>query len=236
MKRRWVAACAALIMAACSGATEPGAEATSGQVSAGHERARERDDGVEITGLMGTIPREAVEDALNPRMGRFMRCFEQRLGEVEFLAGDIRLAFRIRTDGTVAWVYPAETSIGDREAERCVLDVARGTRFRRPSGGEAEFSWGFGFDAPDDVRPPLNWGADVLGDRLRDAAAVARACSASGSSITVYIEPGGRVLSAGGSVSSPEAEAALDCILEQVRGWTMPDPGSYAAKVTFPVQ
>ena len=52
----------------------------------------------------------------------------------------------------------------------------------------------------------------------------------------MYIEPGGRVLAAGGSAPSAEAEPGLDCILERVRGWDMPDPGSYAAKVTFPVQ
>lgn len=236
MRHGWVAACAALVMAACGGAGEPAEQTASRDRTSGSEERRERDDGAQITGLMGTIPREAVEDALNPRMPRFMRCFEQRLGDVEFLAGDIRLAFRIHTDGTVAWVYPVETSVGDRQAERCVLDVARGTRFRRPSGGEAEFTWGFGFDAPDDVRPPLNWVADALGDRLRDVAEVARACSASGYSVTAYIEPGGRVLAAGGSAPSADAEPALDCILERVRAWSMPDPGSYAAKVTFPVQ
>jgi hypothetical protein len=63
------------------------------------------------------------------------------------------------------------------------------------------------------------------------------ACNGQGSyQVTAYIEPGGRVLSAGGSAPSAEAEAALDCILERVRGLSMPDPGSYAAKVTFAVE
>src|SRR5690606_38221140 len=110
--------------------------------TSGSETRREREDGVQITGLMGTISREEVEDALNPRMPRFTRCFAQRLGDVEFLAGDIRMAFRISTEGTVLWVYPASSSIGDRETEQCVLGVARETRFPRPHGGEAEFAWG----------------------------------------------------------------------------------------------
>lgn len=235
MKLRWIAACAALVMSGCGGPSESASEASAAADTSGDEREREPNDGAEITGLMGTIRTDEVQNALNPRMPRFMRCFEQRMGEVEFLAGDIRMAFRIHTDGSVAWVYPAESSIGDRQAEQCVLEVARATRFPRPHGGEAEFAWGFGFDAPDDVRPPLNWAAEALGDRLEDVGAVARECSAGGE-ITAYIEPGGRVLAAGGSVTSIDAEAGLDCILEQVRSWEMPDPGSYPAKVTFAVR
>lgn len=236
MKRGWIA-CAVVMMSACGGAASGETEVASDRDrTRGDEAPRERDDGAQITGLMGTIPREEVEDALNPRMPRFMRCFEQRLGDVEFLAGDIRMAFRISLEGAVLWVYPAESSIGDREVEQCVLGVARAARFPRPRGGEAEFAWGFGFDAPDDVRPPLSWEPDALGRRLGDVPALARECSARGHEVTVYIEPGGRVLAAGGSAPSAEAEPGLDCILERVRGWAMPDPGSYAAKVTFPVQ
>ncbi len=205
--------------------------------TSGDERPRRRDDGAQITGLMGTIAREQVERALNPRMPRLMRCFEQRLGAVEVLAGNMRFGFRIHTDGTVAWVYPAETDIGDRQTEQCVLEVARSTRFPPPRGGEAEFSWSFGLDAAEDVRPPLNWSADALGPRMADVGTVARECGVSGSyAVTAYVEPGGRVLAAGGSAPSAEGEPALDCILERVRAWTMPDPGSYAAKITFTVQ
>ena len=32
-----------------------------------------------------------------------------------------------------------------------------------------------------------------------------------------------------------EGEQVLDCILDAVREMTMPDPGSYAAKITFEV-
>lgn len=230
------AAVLGLVALGCGGdATD--VETGAPQSTAGGERRAARDDGAEITGLMGTISRDAVENTLNPRMGRFGRCFEQRLGAVEFLAGNIRFSFRIRTDGTVAWVYPAQSDIGDRQVEQCALEVARAARFPPPRGGEAEFSWGFGFDAPDDVRPPLNWTADSLGNRLSDVGTVARACGVSGSyQVTAYVQPGGRVLAAGGSAPSAESEAALDCILERVRAWTMPDPGSYAAKITFTVQ
>lgn len=225
-------------LSGCGGGEGAGASgAAAEQGTSGSERPRERDDGAEITGLMGTIPRDEVEGALNPRLPRFLRCFEQRMGDVEFLSGNLRMAFRIHTDGTVAWVYPAESDVGDRQAEQCVLALARQVRFPRPRGGEAEFSWGFGFDAPDDVRPPLNWASDALGRRLADVGTIARECNARGAyRVTAYVRPGGRVLAAGGSAPSADAEAVLDCILDRVRAWEMPDPGSYPAKITFAVQ
>lgn len=234
------ALCAIMVvgLAGCGGGGETSAApAAREERTGGAEAAPRQREEPQITGLMGTIPRDEVEGTLNPRVPRFMRCFEQRMGHVEVLAGSIRMAFRIRTDGTVAWVYPASSDIGDRQAEQCVLDLARSLRFPRPRGGEAEFTWGFGFDGPDDVRPPLNWAEDALGRRLADVASLARQCNARGAyRVTAYIEPGGRVLAAGGSVPSADAEAGLDCILERVRALEMPDPGSYVAKITFAVQ
>jgi hypothetical protein len=235
--RACAAAVAALWVLGCGGG-EAASETAQGSRASGGERASGAEaDGAQMTGLMGTIPRHEVENTLNPRMGRFSRCFEHRMGAVEFLGGNIRMSFRIRTDGTVAWVYPSQSDVGDRGVEQCVLSEARSTRFPRPRGGEAEFSWGFGFDAPDDVRPPLNWTADALGNQLSSVGELVSACNANGSyEVTAYVEPGGRVLAAGGSAPSAEDEAVLDCILERVRAWSMPDPGSYPAKITFAVR
>lgn len=204
--------------------------------TSGHERV-EREDGVQVTGLLGTIRQEQVTGALQPRANAFMRCLEPRLSTVAQLSGDIRLAFRIRTDGTVAWVYPSSSTIGDREAERCILDVAARVRFPQPSGGEAEFTWGFAFDPPEDVRPPIVWDATAIRETLRaNAADLGSRCGAHGVEVTAYIAPGGRVITAGAATPDAETLARVDCVIEAVRGLPMPDPGSYAAKVTFRVQ
>ncbi|MCB9593370.1 MAG: AgmX/PglI C-terminal domain-containing protein [Sandaracinaceae bacterium] len=225
-------------LVACGGSDDGAEEETELSSTSGSETSREPDDGLGITGLMGTIRPDQVENALHPRMGRFQRCFMERMNTVELLGGNIRLAFRIHVDGSVAWVYPSETDIGDRETEQCVLTVARGTHFPRPRGGEAEFGWGFGLDPADDLRPPLNWAADALGRAADDMRALGRRCGARGPghTITAYISPGGEVLAAGGTMPDQDAEQALDCILEGVRGTSMPDPGSYPAKITFTVR
>lgn len=236
MKQWWCIL--ALGLVACGGSSDGAQTETQTSETSGSERRPEANDGLGVTGLMGTIRQDQVENALNPRMGRFQRCFMDRMGSVELLGGNIRLAFRVHVDGSVAWVYPEETDIGDRETEQCVLGVARGTRFPQPRGGEAEFHWGFGLDPSEDLRPPLSWEADALGRAADDMRALGRRCGARGPghTITAYINPGGEVLAAGGTMPDPESETALDCILEGVRGASMPDPGSYPAKITFTVR
>jgi len=229
---------ALLLVASCGGSEESTPEVPEERQTSGSERTEERrEGGPQITGLMGTIRADQVEHTLQPRVQRMARCFSTRMSEIEQLGGSIRLGFRIHTDGTVAWVYPLETDIGDRATEQCILEQASRARFPRPRGGEAEFTWGFGLDPSPDIRPPLTWGADSLGRRADDVRGLARQCRVHAAyQITAYVEPGGTVLAAGGSAPGAAELETLDCVLEGVRGWTFTDPGSYPAKISFPVR
>lgn len=223
-----------IIVVACGGSTEE-EETTTQETTTGHEEHRhtEPDDGVAIEGLMGTISTMAVERGIEPRMDRFLRCFADRYHAVEVLGGHIELAFRIKTDGSVRWVYPRASTIGDRATERCLVDQAAGIRFSRPHGGEAEFAYPLELDPPDDVRPPLNWDSAHIEEHVsrRDVSS----CGRGPYSVTVYIAPGGRILAAGASSEEQDRSADLDCVADQVAEWEMPDPGSYPAKVTFAI-
>lgn len=190
-------------------------------------------EGASITGLMGTIPARAVTETMNNRTTALARCFADRSDDVEFLEGDITLSFRVHTDGTVAWVYPSASTIGDRETESCILGVARGAHFPRPTGGEAEFSWRFGLDAASDVRLPIAWSSDHILEVIEANRSSVASCGGGGFQLTAYVAPGGSVMAVGGTCTGAESLAALDCVVTAVRGWTMPNPGSYAAKVSF---
>lgn len=223
----------ALVGCGSASATED-TTTTSERASSRTRRGEEElPEGASITGLMGTISSRAVADTLNGRMGRFERCFTDRSDNVEFLEGDITLSFRVHTDGTVAWVYPSASTLGDRETETCILGVAASTRFPRPSGGEAEFRWGFGLEASSDVRLPIAWSSDHILDVIEANRATVASCGGRGIQLTAYVAPGGAVMAVGATCSDAESLAALDCVVSAVRSWTMPNPGSYAAKVSF---
>lgn len=156
----------ALALSACGGGTSEQTTTTtttarrSREVSAEEQAQADARAGVQIEGLMGTISQDQVNMTLQPRTETFARCFTQGAG-VDFLGGDIRLSFRIHVDGSVAWVFPSQTTIGHRAVERCIVERARGVRFPRPRGGEAEFTWGFGYDAPLGHPPAAQLGRDA---------------------------------------------------------------------------
>ncbi len=232
----WAISCVAglaLAISGCGGGTEAADTTTTPETST-RPREEERDDGSQITGLMGTIRQDQVRNTLEPRMDAFMHCFEQRLPAVRFLGGEIRLSFRINTDGTVLWVYPSRSTLGDRDVEACAMSVASRAHFPRPRGGEAEFSWGFALDPPGDVRAPVSLASGGVDSLVATAGAAVRGqCGPGRYQITAYVSPGGTPLSVGVAADSSDAGANLDCVVTAVRAWRFPDPGSYAGKVSF---
>ena len=221
-------------MAGCGGGSAAADTTTTADTSRSTTRDEEHEDGSQITGLMGTIRQDQVQNTLEPRMDAFMQCFQTRLRAVEFLGGEITLSFRIHTDGTVMWVYPSRSTLGDRDVETCAMSVASRAHFPRPRGGEAEFSWGFALDPPSDVRAPISLasgGVDAL--IASSGSAVRGQCGSGRYHVTAYVSPGGSPLAVGVATDSSDTGANLDCVATAIRSWRFPDPGSYAAKISF---
>ena len=238
----WVMVAGLWPLAACGGSTEAAEEPTGFEAAEPTTGQEERDDGVQIEGLMGTLNPEDVQMALEPKMQRFASCFANRYDDLELVGGHFEMAFRVGRDGSVTSVFPRRSTVGDRDTERCLLDVARRTRFREPRGGnEAEFNWSLDFDPPEDVRPPFNWDSDRTAETLEEhGPELLDQCRPPGANgrylVTAYVAPGGQVIAAGAAADEPDVAETLDCVTDQVRTWEMPDPGSYPAKVTFVLQ
>lgn len=220
-----------------------GSEASRGETeewTVGSERTAseshvERDDGMQVEGLEGTIDPAAVEAGVSSALQSIVGCFGERYDELEVLSGDFTLGFRIARDGSVISARLLDSTVGDRETERCVVRAARAIRFTRPSNGEAEASHSLGIDLPDDVRPPVSVPV-AQAQRLvssNGGHALKLRCGAEAAelAVTAYVAPGGRAMAVGaaGDVES----RALDCVADAVRGWRFSDPGSYPAKVTI---
>lgn len=231
---RWVAsalACAGLF-AACGG-SEPAAPepAQSPQTSGAEEQPRPT---MQISGLMGTIPERKIQATLEPKLPAFARCFAQGAAEVAPIGGRMELYFRVALDGHVEWVYPRSSTVGHRATEQCLLEVARSARFPGPKGGgAAELAWSF--DINPDARPPVEWSESDIADALASGRGGISQCGVEEGEleITLYAAPGGSVLGAGAAARTQGAADKIDCALELVRSWQLPDPGSYPAKVTF---
>ncbi len=229
LRRAWIAC----LLLACSSAEEQPSELAPQPTSGSETIESAPTSQMAVTGIMGTIPEHKVQATLEPLLPKFARCFAQGAQDIEFIGGHMRFYFRVALDGSVQWVYPRESSVGHRGAERCLLDLAQRVRFPQPKGGgEAEVAWGFDIEPSDGVRPPVEWGADRVASLRRELAAD---CSLSDArvSVTAYVSPGGKVAAAGAAADSQRGAAQIDCVLSAVQAARFPDPGSYAAKVSF---
>lgn len=232
---KWVSL-GALAFSACGAPpkTEPEAAA---RMTSGAERAEDNGDALSVEGLRGTLSQYEIQNALEPRMPKFSRCVQKRAGDVEWVSGAVEFQFLVGLDGRVKRVFPSKSSMGDRDTERCMLDVAQATRFPPPRGGEAEFAWSLEVPIDPDVREPVSWTAADVQGALVDALPQLKAqCGGSAYHVTAYVDTEGRVVAAGAATGDEASAESLDCVAQAVQSLSFPSPGSYAAKLSFPVE
>jgi hypothetical protein len=232
--RHWI--CSVLLLAACGG-SEPSTLPSAPEPQAGAEQpATEPRRGMQVEGILGTIPQRKIEETMHAKLPALQRCFFEGMGEIEYLAGYIKFYFHVELDGRVGYVHPRGSSIGHRPTEQCLVDIAKKTRFPEPKGGgPAEFVWGFELEAPGGVRAPVDWPEDRVARVVSEQHGSLEACGLADDHyvVTVYVAPGGNVQAAGAAADSQAAADKIDCVLGAIKTWQLPDPGSYAAKVSF---
>jgi hypothetical protein len=192
-----------------------------------------------VSGQLGSLDQSKVDQTYNRLMPRFGDCLAQASSRVEFIGGHVKFFVRIGTDGTTKWVYLSESTLGDRDAERCMLGAARDTRWPPPLEGEGQAQKSFDFDPSPDVRDAVPWGADRVAKTLSGARAKFGQCTHGAPGryrATVYVQTNGSPLSAGVTPPDERGEmAAVDCMVGIIKGLHFPSPGSWPAKVTFDI-
>ena len=184
---------------------------------------------------LGEVDPSAVTRTFHTLDDRFDACQKRGLGRVEVLAGKLQFFLRIGEDGSARWAYLEQTDLGDRATEKCLLDAVMAARWPKPDGGDAEAR--YTMELPPQGRPATDWSADRVAAALGKAGEAIDQCKGGAGGAfkaTVYVGPGGKVLSAGVAASSKEGAGKVDCLasaLERMKG--LPSPGSWPAKVTF---
>jgi hypothetical protein len=190
---------------------------------------------MQVSGTLGTIPERKILATLEPKLPAFQRCFFDGSEAVPSIGGAIDLYFHVDEAGRVTAVYPKSSTIGHRATEQCILNEAQRSRFPEPKGGTgAELKWGFEMDPSG--RPPVQWDQARVSSVIDEHRDAIDQCGPGRFSVTAYVEPGGRVIGAGAASDAADSAERIDCVVLEVSSWQMPDPGSYAAKVTFELQ
>ncbi len=182
---------------------------------------------------IGGLNEEAMDSAMSSLARPIQRCFEEGASRLDPLGGHVKLSIRVDRDGSTKWAYLSESTIGDRETEKCMLDAVRTRTWPRPVGGEGMAEKSFDIDA----RTPTT---ELDHKKINKALAQARSDTAkcrrgiSGSFLaTAYVRRDGHVVSAGVAPPSARGEDAADCIVEALLKVRFKTHNGGYAKVSF---
>ena len=184
---------------------------------------------------LGTVDPDAVQNVFHKLAGKFADCQKRGVERVEVLSGNVKFFLRIGDDGTAKWTYLEDGSdVGDRDTERCLLDAVMAARWPKPDGGDAEAR--YSIELPTEGRPATDWTADRVAGALGkhgDAIDQCKGGSKTSFHATMYVGPGGRVLSAGVVASSKDGDDKAQCLVKVLTAMKgLPSPGSWPAKVS----
>ncbi|HEY3233187.1 MAG TPA: AgmX/PglI C-terminal domain-containing protein [Polyangiaceae bacterium] len=188
---------------------------------------------------VGALDPDQVDKAFSDAMPQLKRCFKEGAKRVEFISGSANFFVKVDGSGRIVHAHLEQSSLGDRETEKCMLGALGNRSWPKPQAGETGFfRKSLDFDSSGDTRPPAELSGDFVAKALEegDTPGRIRECK-NGSSgrfnATMYVDTDGHVLAAGMAPPDEQGEAAVDCLVAALKNGTFPSPGSWPAKVTF---
>jgi hypothetical protein len=222
-----------IVLVACGGSEPPPAAPPPHAESTQHASR----PSLQMSQELGSLDEGKVDGTFQNLVPKFSDCLQKGSGRVEFIGGHVKFFVRIAPDGKAKWAYLSESTIGDRDTEKCMLGAIKTTSWPPPiGGGDGLAQKSFDFDPSPDVRAPVPWSPDRLGNALSSLRSKIQDCPAHARyQATAYVKEDGTILSAGVAVPDEKADAGSDCVVGAIKGLKLPSPGSWPAKVTFDV-
>ena len=223
--------------AACGGGAEnqgPRSPADADERATSHESSK-----MSASSEIGALDEGKVTQTFQGAMDDLKQCLSAGAERNEFEGGDIAFFVKVDSSGKVVHAHAERSTLGDRETEKCMLKALRRQSWPRPQGGDVGLARNsFGFDMPNDTRPPTDWEASRVRETVTGLESKLSQCKqgAGGNfTATVYVDPDGAATSAGVASTDESGEDAADCLVGVLKSAKYPSPGSWTAKVTFPL-
>jgi hypothetical protein len=232
-----ICAALALALAACGGGQSQAEAPGGGEDTAPVQKGR---SSLSVSSEIGALDEAETQEVFKRAASKLSRCFEKGLRRVPYMGGEVRVAVRVSMDGSTRWAYVKDSSLGDLETEQCMLQAIKGATWPKPVGGEGLAENSYTFDPSPDERQPVSWAPEQLGKGFEEVQPKLASCRSGASTgalkATLYVDPDGKVVTAGVSGSDEKADGAVRCVVEALRGVKFPSPGSYDAKVSVTIE
>ncbi len=173
---------------------------------------------------IGVLDTDDVEATLREHFGAIRGCYGRAGKAQRYADGRVMLRFLVNGNGSAQDVWVLESTLGNYDVERCLVEVGRKIRFHAPSGRKATT-----FEYPVEFRSTKQVEVlDVDGPKVeRDVAAFLPQLAAcgqlapEGASAIIYVEPNGFPGSVGIATAAALDEDVGDCMVQTIRGWKM---------------
>jgi hypothetical protein len=172
------------------------------------------DDGLGIAGTFeGDLSPDEVQEVMRGAALKVNDCFAAGKTRNRFEYGAVSLRIIVARDGAVRESVVEDSSLGDRETERCLTGLAGALRFPKPRGGEVQMVLPLSF-MPAGARGGVVERDASLAEAAAVRTAVEKACAAPGGTgyaLTVYVGADGKALAAGFASSDVVDGVFADC-------------------------
>jgi TonB family protein len=180
--------------------------------------------GMSVDNELGVLDTEDVEATLQNHFDEIRTCY-QRAGKAQRYAdGKVMLRFLIGGNGIAQDVLVIESTLGNYDVERCLVEVGRRITFHAPTGHKATtFEYPVEFRSTNQLAVLEVDGVKLDHDLsvfLPQLAACGRLADQEASAI-MYIEPNGFPGSVGLATATTLDEDVADCMVQTIRGWKM---------------
>jgi hypothetical protein len=153
----------------------------------------------------------------------------------ETLMGEITLWFRTNKAGAVTFAVITDNTLGDRDAEKCILRAISATKWGEPMHSDVGEIKGYKWSlSSDDLRPADDGNPEQVKPAITKAKSEIASCHDGMKGVataTIYVKPGGKPLSVGIAVTDPGLEASSDCLADALMKLTYLNKSSWPIKV-----
>lgn len=228
--------CVLVFLGACGGGETPEPKSPGDS-----DAPREHEDhpAMSASAEVGALDEGKVTQIFREAQSALEKCVAAGAARNELEGGDIAFLVKIGKSGKVVHAHAEKSTLGDRDTEKCMLEVLRKRSWPAPQGGDVGLARNsFGFDMPNDARPPTSWEASRVDDTMATVADEIASCkhgTRGDLTATVYVDTEGSATSVGIAAGDDSGEDAADCLVGVLKAAKYPSPGSWPAKVTFPL-
>lgn len=184
---------------------------------------------------IGGLNEEAVARSFERMNDAVQNCFATGTGKVSALGGHIKMKIRIDPQGALRWAYLAESTLGDRDTEKCLLDAARAKSWPLPVGGDGLAERSFDVEPPSPVK-------DLDAKKYKRALALVSKetskCRKNGTwgkvfRATAYLRYDGLPITLGIAPPNEKGEDVIDCMVKIIKKIKFGGIGRRMGKLTF---